>query len=290
MKRIFVLIFIALLCLPVLLSADDTYIDYLEGVLEVQISGSWEEIGIGDEVALTAKLKLSDDGYAELLVGDAVVSLTRDGTYNVQDLVKGSSSVQTASLDLKKKLTLSTGHEKWQHEATMGVRGAEASTSDGTGMEDAYTYLEAGMESMAEGDFEEALINFEEGWDFFEDQNCLLFTAICYEQLGQKRSYLKMLQDVELDYLETEYQGTYAVRMGDLLIRSLDYNDAVTVLNSVDSDSLSTEEAQQLNYLMGTAFLGSGDKQKAKTSFQKAKDIAPASELGLQAAETLSSL
>lgn len=290
MKRVLVLIFIALLSLPVLLSADDTYIDYLEGVLEVQNSGSWDEIGIGDELASDAKLRLSDDGYAELLIGDALVSLSRDGIYNVRDLLRGSSSVQTASLDLKKKLTLSTGHEKWQHEATMGVRGAEASTSDGTGMEDAYTYLEAGMESMAEGDFDEALINFEEGWEFFEDQNCLLFTAISYEQLGQKRSYVKMLQEVELEYLETEYQGLYAVRMGDLLIRSLDYNEAVSVLNSVEYDSLSQDEAQQLNYLMGTAFLGNGNEMKAKSAFQKAKDIAPGSELGLQAAETLSSL
>lgn len=290
MKRSIVLIFIVLLWLPVMISADDTYIDYLEGVLEVQNSGIWEEIGIGDEVASNAKLRLSDDGYAELLVGDSLVSLSRDGTYDVRDLVRGSSSIQTASLDLKKKLTLSTGHEKWQHEATMGVRGAEASTSDGTGMEDAYTYLEAGMESMAEGDFEEALINFEEGWDFFEDQNCLLFTAICYEQLGQKRSYVKMLQDVEFDYLESDYQGTYAVRMGDLLIRSLDYDEAVSVLNNVDAKSLSTDEAQQLNYLMGTAFLGNGEETKAKSAFQKAKDIAPSSELGLQAAETLSSL
>lgn len=290
MKRINLLILIVLLCMPVMLSADDTYIDYLEGVLEVQIGGSWQEIGIGDEVAANAKLRLSDDGYAELLVADALVSLTRDGIYNVQDLVRGTSSVQTAGLDLKKKITLNTGHEKWQHEATMGVRGAEATTADGTGMEDAFTYLDAGMESMAEGDYEEALINFEEGWDFFEDQNCLLFTAISYEQLGQKRSYVKMLQEVEPDYLETEYQGIYAVRMGDLLIRSLDYDEAVSILGSVESGSLSTEEAQQVQYLLGTAFLGNGDNQKAKSAFQKARSLAPSSELGRQAAETLSSL
>ncbi|MDC7232644.1 MAG: tetratricopeptide repeat protein, partial [Spirochaetales bacterium] len=255
-----------------------------------QSGGSWDELGIGDELDTSSILRLSDDGYAELLVGDALVSLTRDGTYNISDLVKGSSSVQTASLDLKKKLTLSTGHDKWRHEATMGVRGAEAATLDSTGMEDAYTYLEAGMEAMAEENYEEALINFEEGWDFFEDQNCLLFTAICYEQLGQKRSYVRMLQDVDSDYLETEYMGTYAVRMGDLMIRSLQFDDALSVLGSVDEDYLNSDEAQQIQYLMGTAYLGNGDERKARTSYQKARDIAPSTEMGRLAADTLSSL
>jgi len=151
-------------------------------------------------------------------------------------------------------------------------------------------YKQLGNIYSQKGDYEEALINFEEGWDFFEDQNCLLFTAISYEQLGQKRSYVKMLQEVEPDYLETEYQGIYAVRMGDLLIRSLDYDEAVSILGSVESGSLSTEEAQQVQYLLGTAFLGNGDNQKAKSAFQKARSLAPSSELGRQAAETLSSL
>ncbi|MDA3956842.1 hypothetical protein [Oceanispirochaeta sp.] len=291
MKRTILFIIIAFLFLPVFIFAD-TSVDYLEGILEVQKSGSWQEVGIGDELSDSATLKLSGDGYAELLVGNSIVSLSRDGTYEVRELMRGSASVAATSLDLKKKLTLSTGNEKWQHEATMGVRGAEASVSDSTGMEDAFTYLYAGMKLLDQDDYEEALINFEEGWEFFEDQNCLFFSAICYDALGQKRDYARSLQDVEIDSLEKEFQGAYVIRMSDLLIRSLSYDDAVKLIKGFESSnaSLSSDEEQQIQFLKGTAYLGSGSKQNAKSAYQKAKDLAPSTPVGQQASQALSSL
>jgi tetratricopeptide (TPR) repeat protein len=292
MKRTAIMIIIAFLVFPVLATAGDAYVDYLEGVLEVQISGNWQEVGIGDEISSNAKLKLSDEGYAELLVGDSIVSLSRDGTYNVNELIKGSASVANTSLDLKKKITLSSGYEKWQQEATMGVRGAEATVSDSAGMEDAYTYLEAGLKSLDESDYEEALINFEEGWDYFEDQNCLFFAAVCYDALGQKRAYTKSLQEIQLKSLEPGFQSAYVIRMSDLLIRSLAYKEAVDMISSFESKSaaLTKEEAQQIQFLKGTAFLGSGNKQNARSAFKQAQDIAPSTPLGEQASKALSSL
>jgi len=286
-------LFIAfLISFPMIMSAEETYIDYLEGILEVQVSGNWQEVGIGDSIADNAKLRLSDNGYAELLVGDSVVSLTRDGTYNVSELIRGSASVASTSLDLKKKITLSSGYEKWQQEATMGVRGAEATVSDSAGMEDAYTYLEAGLKSLDQGDYEEALINFEEGWDFFEDQNCLFFAAVCYDALGQKRSYTKSLQDISVSDLEKGFQGAYVIRMSDLLIRSLSYKEAIDLITGFEKGNaaLSGDEEQQIQYLKGTAYLGSGNKQNARAAFQKAKDLAPSTPVGEQASQALSSL
>jgi len=292
MKRAMLLIVAVFLGFPLVVSADETYIDYLEGVLEVQDSGGWQEVGIGDEVPDNATLRLSDNGYAELLVGDSMVSLSRDGNYNVGELIKGSASVANTTLDLKKKITLSSGYEKWHQEATMGVRGAEAQVSDSTGMEDAYTYLDAGMKSLDKGDYKEALINFEDGWDFFEDQNCLFFSAVCYDALGQKGSYAKSLQKVSMGDLESGFKGAYVIRMSDLLIRSLSYKDALKLITRLDngSASLSNDEEQQIEFLKGTAYLGSGNKQNAKGAFQKAHDLAPTTAVGEKASQALSSL
>jgi tetratricopeptide (TPR) repeat protein len=157
-------------------------------------------------------------------------------------------------------------------------------------MEDAFTYLEAGMESMDAGRYDEALISFEEGWEYFEDFNCLLFTALCYEITGQKRSYLRSLKDVDADMLEPEYRSLYMVRMGGMLIRSLDYDGAVDLLGWEELDDYSDEEQQQILYLLGTAHLGSGSDTSARKAFEQAVDLGPSSELGRRAAEALSSL
>ncbi len=290
MNKPIILLYILFLLSIFGISAQEAYVDYLEGVLEVQTTGSWQELYIGDEIPSNGRLKLSDNGYAELMVGNAVVSLTKDGSYALRDIVKGSSTVQAASFDLKKKLTLSTGHDKWRQEATMGVRGAEATVSTGTGMEDAYTYLEAGMDSMGRDDYDEALVNFEEGWEFFEDHNCLLFTAVCYEQLGEKRNYVRTLEEVDSSSLDREYKSIYGLRMGDLLIRSMDYSGALEVLDDLEGTEMDREESQQLEYLTGTAWLGAGNNANARSAFQKARDLMPSSELGKQAAEALSSL
>ena len=105
------------------LSADDNSLDYLEGYLEFQSGSGWEELYIGDAIASDALLRLSDNGYAEILIGDAVVTLIKDGSYRMADLISDVAGISNSTIDLKKKLTLSTDFEKWQQEATMGVRG-----------------------------------------------------------------------------------------------------------------------------------------------------------------------
>ena len=289
MRKVLFPVLIAVLCFPLSLFADSS-VDYVEGYLEIYVSGSWEELYIGDEFGNNDRLRLSDEGYAELLIGDALVSLTKDGVYEVADLRRNSSSVSSGGLDLMKKLTLSTEHEKWQHEATMGVRGAEASAGGDTGMEDAYTYLDAGMKSMDAGNYDEALVNFEEGWEYFEDFNCLLFSAICHEITGQKRSFMRSLNDVDPDGLEPEYRPLYMVRMGAMLIRSLDYAGAVDLLGWEELDDYDQDDQQQILYLLGTAHMGNGSDSNARKAFEKVVDLSPSTEVGQKAAEALSSL
>jgi len=292
MKKWMVLICLVL-TVSVFVSGIETSVDYLEGILEVQSTGGWEEIGIGDTIEPDAKVRLSDDGYAELLVGDALVTLSRDGLYEVEQLIGGVAGLSGSNLNLKQKITMSTGHDKWQHEATMGVRGAEQTRSDnGTGMEDAFTYLDAGMEALSEEDYEEALVNFDEGWEFFEDANCLFFSAVCYEALGERRSYARSLMEVEGDELEPDFQAAFVIRKSDLLMRSLEYGEAVTLLEDFlkGSSDASVEEKQQARYLLGTGYLGLDRSSKAAGEFRKARDLSPSSDIGKQADQALKSL
>ena len=279
-----------ILMTAVFLHADDNTLDYLEGFLEVKGSAAWEEISIGEEISPEAFLRLSDNGYAEILIGDVLVTLIQDGEYYMKELTRGISSVSSGSLDLKKKLTLNSDYQKWRQEATMGVRGAEQSSMDfNTGMEDAITYLNAGLELLAEEDYKNALVNFEEGWEFFEDDNCLFFSAVCYEELGQKRSYVRTLQSVTPDYLDEEYKAAHAIRMGDLLISSLAFEDAVAMLEGFTGSDLDRdgEEEQKIHYLLGRGYWGLNRTRLAKNQFSAARDMNPSSEVGRMASDAL---
>lgn len=247
---------------------------------------------MGDEISSDGILRLSDNGYAELLINDVMVTLINDGNYSMAELIGDVTVVSFSSFDLKKKLTLNSDYEKWQQEATMGVRGAEQTMDFNTGMEDAYTYLNAGLELLAEDEFGKALLNFEEGWEFFEDDNCLYFSAVCYEALGQKRDYVRNLMDVSREYLDVEFIAAYTIRKGDLLIRSLSYEDAVSLLKGFDENSYeSTEtEYQKIKFLLGKGYMGLDNTGAAKKELRTSRDMDPSSDVGLLAAEALENL
>jgi len=272
--------------------ADGVSLDYLEGYLELQNGAAWDELYIGDEILSDAVLRLSDNGYAELLIDDAVVTLINDGNYSMSELISDVSTVNTSSFDLKKKLTLNSDYEKWQQEAIMGVRGAKQTMDLNNGMEDAYTYLNAGLELLAKEEFGEALVNFEEGWEFFEDDNCLFFSAVCYEALGQKRNYVKNLMDVSGEYLDVEFIAAYTIRKGDLLIKSLSYEDAVSLLEDFVGNSYESTEAesQKIRFLLGKGYFGMDNSVGAKKELQAARDMNPSTDVGKLAAETLENL
>ncbi len=291
MKKILISSLILIVSLTFSLSAENS-LDYLEGVLEMKSGSSWTELYIGDDIPANAVLRLSYDGYAEILVDDAMVTLINDGNYSMSELIGGVSGFSNSSIDLKKKLTLNTEYEKWQQEATMGVRGAEQTTFDmSTSMEDAFTYLNAGLELLSEENYEDALVNFSEGWDFFEDENCLLFAAVCYEALGQKRDYARSLQKVSGEYLDEEFQAAYAIRKSDLYLRSLAYQEAVDLLeHTLSGARASDEEVQKMQYLLGQGFWGLGNRDSARKAFNASKSVNPSSETGKLAGDALKSL
>ena len=280
------LIFLTAVFLP----AEENTLDYLEGFLEVKGSTGWEEVYIGETLPSDAYLRLSDNGYAEILMGDVMVTLIQDGEYYMKELVRGITTVSSGSIDLKKKLTLNSDYEKWQQEATMGVRGAEQSSMDfNTGMEDATTYLNAGLELLVQEDYKNALVNFEEGWEFFEDANSLFFSAVCYEALGQKRSYVRTLQSVISEDLDEEYKASYAIRLSDLLISSLAFDEAVSLLEkyTIPGKGLMGEEGQKIHYLLGRGYWGLNKTGQAESQFSMARNLDPSSEVGRMAADAL---
>jgi tetratricopeptide (TPR) repeat protein len=288
-----VLILAGLLCFVAFSIYSENTLDYLEGYLEVQKTSGWDELDMGDAIPSSALLRLSDNGYAEILVSDAVVTLIKDGNYNMQELVSSVSGISSSSMDLKKKLTFDTEFERWQQEATMGVRGAEQTAgNENFGMEDAYTYLNAGLELLMEEDYNSALANFEEGWEFFEDDNCLFFSAVCYDALGQKRAYVQNLRNVTGSALDEEFIASYTIRMSDLLLSSLAYGDAVELLESLSmgNGDFTSEEMQNVRFLLGRGYLGLDQKQQAVKEFNAARDMDPSSEVGQSAADALSSL
>ena len=118
------------------------------------------------------------------------------------------------------------------------------------------------------------------------------FSAVCYEALGQKRAYASSIQDVTVDYLDEEFVAAFIIRKGDLLMRSLSFEEAVSVLENFNKNSFdsTTEEDQKIHYLLGKSYLGLNKNSMARNEFNTSRELDPNSEVGRMAADALNNL
>ncbi|MCP4178788.1 MAG: hypothetical protein GY756_13570, partial [bacterium] len=91
MKKVFYL-FIALLFSSVIF-AENIIIDYIEGYADIKNDGNWEEIFIGDELALSAIIKLDEDSLIEFQYNNSTYTLNRQGVYELQKLINNSAQM-----------------------------------------------------------------------------------------------------------------------------------------------------------------------------------------------------
>ncbi|MDA3808827.1 MAG: hypothetical protein PF518_00720 [Spirochaetaceae bacterium] len=121
----------------------DLYIDYLDGYLEIKSGNKWDPIDIGDVVSDSDVIRLSDQGYVELLYEDIKITLDKDGTYEALNLIdqvvkadkwgiKGSSFTKLFQDDILDS----------KQSAVMGVRGDLQDEEKITWVDDDVEFLE----------------------------------------------------------------------------------------------------------------------------------------------------
>lgn len=272
--------------------ATDLYVDYLDGYLDVKSGNSWDPIDIGDVISENAIIKLSDNGYAELLFGDVKITLDRDGTFEASYLV--GQIAKASKWGIKgsafAKIFKDSEHDT-QQSAVMGVRGDPQDEEKITWVDDDIEFLEEGKALYHKGDFKNAHLILEEGAEWYGTNydEILFYKSLCEYETGQLRQMRDTLFEMDPDS-DDEFFGDYVLLLGNLLIESQNYIDGLELFDRYLSDSVSGE-TEQLVYLM-SAFcsIELDELGFAERKLKNVISIDPNSESGVKAAQILNSL
>jgi tetratricopeptide (TPR) repeat protein len=180
-------------------------IDYFDGMVELKTTKGWSPLSIGDQVASNASIRVSQSGSVELSLGKQRITILKDGTYAVSDLLKAGQKGSKSGLGIaltQKLHSLTT--DKASGTAAGGVRGAQ-----------------------------------------------------------QDNENLVWVDESE----ETRQKATQLFESGN-------YADAIPLLDKAISDATSAEERQELNYLLASAYYGTGETARAYRAVSKANPAA----------------
>ena len=274
------------------ISARDLYVDYLDGYLDVQSGNDWDPIDIGDVVAETDVIKLSDEGYVELLYDDVKITLDKDGTYEVLYLL--DQIIKADKWGIKGSAFTKLFHDDEidsQQSAVMGVRGDPQDEEEITWVDDDVEFLEEGIAFYQKGDFSEALAILEEGAEWYGSNydEILLYKALCEYETGNFRNMRESLFEMDPE-ADAEYFGDYVLLKGNLLIESQDYIKAEELFDRYLSDSELMDDEQVVYLMSAFCSLELDEKEFAISKLKKAINLDPFSETGIKATEILGSL
>ncbi len=290
-KHLFSIIFIILVSFTNIM-ARDLYVDYLDGYLDVKSGNSWNPIDIGDVISENDIIKLSDNGYAELLFENTKITLDKDGTYEASYLIGQITKADTWGIkgSAFAKLFNDDKFESRQS-AVMGVRGDPQDEEEITWVDDDVEFLEEGKSLYMDGEFEDGLAILEEGSEWFGSNydEIMFYKALCEYETGRNKEMRASISEMDPES-DVEYYGDYVLLKGNLLIESQDYLKAEELFDRYLSDSES-RGAEQMVYLM-SAFCSIELNQMDLAEYKLKKAISndPSSEIGIKASQVLGSL
>ncbi|HCM28873.1 MAG: hypothetical protein A2Z99_19060 [Treponema sp. GWB1_62_6] len=144
MKRSLSFVFILIACSLVAFAVPLTA-SWVEGDVSVKTGAAWKELSMGDKVDSASFVRLSSDSMAEFLAGGRRISLSAEGTYNLDDLLKNMAAKQADGNSAAAKMSRMVSGEKPRSTVVAGVRGDfEGAPAETTWAED-----EAGPEELA---------------------------------------------------------------------------------------------------------------------------------------------
>jgi tetratricopeptide (TPR) repeat protein len=277
------------------LVAEDLLVEYLEGTLEVKEGSSWLELYIGDMVAENSLIRLSDNGFAELSSRNVTVTLSDDGTYNTQSLLRSGQKVASWNIGgvVNSKLSKLISPAQQGETAVMGVRGAAADQGELTWVEEGGEFMEKGKQLLADGLFEEAISVFKNGadWALTEDERSeyLFYAAYAHSLKGDNALALIMLEDMALKS-DAAIFTDYVLLKGKLLIENLAFADALDLFDEYLAHPDMGETTQVVYFLSAVCYQSLDNRTQAEKFLQDAIKIDASSEYGRAAQRMMGSL
>lgn len=290
-KRFKIIVLLILFCAAGL-QARDLFIDYLDGDLDVQSGSDWIPLYIGDSISGSDVIKLSGEGYVELLFDDVKLTLDKDGMYEVDALI--SQIEKTGKWGIKgsafAKLFRDDEVEDRQS-AVMGVRGDPQDEEEITWVDDDVEFLEEGKLLYKKGDFEEALLILEEGAEWYGSNydEILFYKALCEYETGRNRAMRASLDEMD-PYPDASFYGDFVLLKGNLLIESQNYIKAEELFDRYLNESEMRDDEQMVYLMSAFCSLELNEVESAKDKLRKAVNINPNSEAGKKASEILRSI
>jgi tetratricopeptide (TPR) repeat protein len=307
LNRVHCLLIVALCAAAAAVSAQDLRVEYLDGQLEVQSGGRWRQARAGDAIAGTASVRLSEGALAELSAGELRVTLHQPGTYAVGALLRtsrqslawglgrllktriralfsspsgGSESSGARAWEAKDPLTDLEMMEDEEEEARKAAERAEQATA-----EEVQALLAGGRAGEAAAAAGRALERASAaGRPYFL---FLLASARCLE--GSYAEALRALEPAAVPE-EAPYYGEYALLKARLLLEGQAYREALALFDQLLADSPGPSASQQAWFLSAFCSLQLGDRTQARRRLEKARDLDPAAEIGMNAKELLNNL
>jgi len=273
------------------LSADEFFIDYLEGNLEIKEGSKWIELNEDDSIDISAVLRLEKESMAELSGGNINITLIKPGTYVLEQIVKETQKAASYGIDdiLSLKLAaIADDSSDDSGSASMGVRAANMDEElDFIGDEIIQNIFKVAKKRIEEGKFKDAISLLDEAYELGDltiESILLYYIGYCYSNLGSEVQAISYLQDVDADS-DVPFYSDYVILYGSLLMKSFAYSDALALFsdyikNMEQSDS---QEMQQVYYLASLCYIYTDDVDRAAVYLSKAEKINPESATGKKA-------
>jgi len=286
MKRIIIFLF---LILAFSVSAGDLELIYSEGTIELKKNSTWLEINTGDYVKENATIRIGTDSSAEFegeYKGEAVsFSIIDKGVYNIKDVLASSLDIHDSGFltMLGSKVDFLLNTPSSTREANMGTRGEEETEDED--WESADKYIVKGIEELEENRVNIALQNFQNALQYAiekEKPEIYYYTGLAYYKIGLKTRALKTLIMSNPKPYEY-YYNDYVLLLGSLYVFSRNYDKALQILDTINNKDLSKNDRQDLHFILGIAYLKTGNNKQARNHFKEAKNINPDTATGKNA-------
>jgi tetratricopeptide (TPR) repeat protein len=290
MKKTTLFTFILFLGVAALAFSQALTIDYLDGTVELKTARGWSGLSIGDQVAADATIRIARGGVIELSTGTQRLSIVKEGTYVLSTLIKASDTAATRGLgaQIAQKLRSLTT-EQQATGTTGGVRAGEVGTRETMEYVDEYTeYRDKVRKYFASGDYAGAIPTLQsavaESIGSDEQAEFSYQLAVAYYETARTAQAYRVISKISPS-TSTDYYPDFIILKAQVLVDSLAYQDALSVLTPFLASKPGTGYAQLAYLLTAQASRGMGDEKAAKDALAKGFALDPASETAAQIAK-----
>jgi tetratricopeptide (TPR) repeat protein len=282
-------------------NAQSVVVEYLEGSVEVREGSSWYSISIGESVSSDAELRLGRGGYAEIADGSGTITLARQGTYDLSNIIKSAQDNRSANVGslLFSRVKQVAGQREQSEQrdtAAGGVRASEAAQGPDiswAGAESASDLISDGLARLSEEDYNEAYFLFEEAYNVADSataNKAQFYMGYAAYLSGKQRQAVKALTRAELQP-DSDYYTDHVLTLAQLYVETFAYQDAAELVEQFLEQGPSEDSARQTALLLaGLSHKGLENTSEARRYLREARSMDGSTAAGQTARQVLQQL